>query len=324
MPYYFQRPLRTRLALFVIDESPLWLWVSVFLGIIIVFGIAYALLSPSGNGMYEQSSIVDDVNVLQGIYFSIVTISSLGYGDIQPIGVAKVLAGLEVVLGLAVIGVMIARLTSKPLTHLVSRLFVSETKRQMEDFRALFDARRSDFEFLLEEVNRVYQQTPAQTPGQPAVLKPSGSSSHPPATPDLVSRSLRTSLDRLFQASRELHDYIHEEGLHRSYFVLAPTTNFLQLAEAVERAYFFLGQSIVSLPVESTPSILRDVLTHPTRKAIDRVLTKQKDTCRMVVSGVRIDEKVQSAFQVILRLCDNISASLLPVREQPDQLISTS
>ena len=36
----------------------------------------------------------------EALYFSIVTFTSLGYGDIRPVGVAKLLAGLEAVSGL--------------------------------------------------------------------------------------------------------------------------------------------------------------------------------------------------------------------------------
>ena len=46
------------------------------------------------------------------LYFSIITISSLGYGDIQPVGSARGLACVEVVLGLTIIGILIARVAS--------------------------------------------------------------------------------------------------------------------------------------------------------------------------------------------------------------------
>ena len=36
----------------------------------------------------------------EALYFSIVTFTSLGYGDIRPVGIAKLFAGLEAVTGL--------------------------------------------------------------------------------------------------------------------------------------------------------------------------------------------------------------------------------
>ena len=173
----------------------------------------------------------------------------------------------------------------------------------------------------------IYLQTPSQTPGQPTARNLRQRASQPPAglaDPGQIVLSLKESLDRMFQVSRELHDYIQEEGIHRSYFVLAPTANFVQLAEAVESAYFLFGQSIVSLPIASTPSIKREVLTRNTRRAIEKVLMTQRDTCRMIVSGVRIDERVQRAFGSILRLCEEVSASLRQAPDQPDQLVSTT
>lgn len=320
----YPTPLRARVAIFVFDKSSYGAWISIFLGIVLLFGITFAVLSPFGHGMHEETSLTEDVDFFQGIYFSIVTISSLGYGDIQPKGAGKILAGIEVVLGLSIIGVMIAKLTSKPVTHLVSRLFLSETKKQMDKFKALFDARSSDFESLLDEVRRVFQQTPAQTPGQPVFQLPGKRVSQPPATTALVAASLKAALDNLLQSSSELRDYIEEEGFHKSYFVLAPTVSFIHLAKAVEGAYFFLEQSIASLPFESNPSIRVHVLTRSVRRTLLNSLSAQKDTCQMVTSGFRIDNSVKKAFRDILVICDGISESLLPLQEQPNQLLLTS
>ena len=311
MPNRSRRLHFGRVISFVVDESPLWSWIAAFLAIIVVFGFLYTYLSPLGHGMVDANDVVQDVDFWRGLYFSVVTISSLGYGDVHPAGAAKALAGVQVLLGLGFIGVIIAKLTSKPLSHLVSRLFVSETKRQLNHFKILFDTRRSDLNALLEEVNHVYQQTPGQASSRTV-------------DSDQVERTLKKSLDRLFESSSELHDYIQAEGIHRSYFLLAPTSSLLQLAEAIENAFFFLGQSIVSLPVESTPSILNNILTYTNRRAIDNVINMQRATCEMIVDGVRIDEPVREAFGRISNLCTNISGYLMPIREQPDQLIQAS
>ena len=49
---------------------------------------------------------------LDCLYFSVVTISSLGYGDLHPLGFSRVLAAIEVVSGLVFIGVFVARIVS--------------------------------------------------------------------------------------------------------------------------------------------------------------------------------------------------------------------
>lgn len=123
----------SRFIAFVIDESPIWVWLLIFSAIIVIFGILFAFLTPLGHGMTVPGEIDRTFNLGRGFYFSVVTVSSLGYGDLHPEGIGKVLAGVEVVLGLVVIGIVIAKLTSKCVSHFASRLFVSETKRQLQN-----------------------------------------------------------------------------------------------------------------------------------------------------------------------------------------------
>ena len=299
-----------RVMSIVVDESPLWVWITGFFVIIFVFGFLYALLSPFGHGMEVVGEQDVRFDFGRGLYFSVVTVSSLGYGDLHPEGAGKLLAGIEVLLGLGLIGIVIAKLTSKRVSHFVSRLFVSETKRQLQSFNALFDTRRAELSALLEEVSRVYQQTPGADAKRPEST--------------VVERSLRSSLDRLQESSVELQEYIQAEGLDRSYFALAPTSSLVRLADAVEEALFYLGQSIVSFPVRSNPSILDEVLTHVNRRKLDRVVNTLKATSLMIIEGRRIDPSVQDAFERINALCTDIDGLLLPVGEQPDQVIQTS
>ena len=327
MPSATNRHRLNRFVYFVVDQSPLWSWIVAFVTIVAVFGILYAVLTPVGHGMVDGAAANQETSLWRGIYFSVVTVSSLGYGDIHPKGAAKVLVGIEVLFGLAFMGVMIAKLTSKPLTHLVSRLFVSETKRQLDDLRRQFDMRASDFRSLLELINQVYQPTPSQAPGQPTVGTSGQHVGHPPSAPantHLVEESFSRVLNQLFESSGQLYDYMQEEGLHRNYFVLAPTRSLLQLADAIQNALFLLGQSIASLPTPSTSTVRADILTHANRIVIDSVIRTQEGTCEMMASGVRLDERVQHAFAKISGLCDNIASGLLPIQAQPDQLIQAS
>lgn len=299
-----------RVVLFVVDESPLWAWIAAFSIMVVTFGILYALLSPFGHGVAQTQGNANQVDLIRGLYFSVVTVSSLGYGDIHPIGIGKLLAGMEVLLGLGFIGIMIAKLTSKPLTYLVSRLFVSDTKRQLNNYRANFEACRTDLETLLANINRVYQQTPGRVP-------PDRSESRS------VALSFKNSLDKVSQSSLDFHDYIRAEGLHTSYFRLAPKSSFLQLSKAVEAVFFLLGQNIIVLPFSSNPDVRQDIFTFANRREIHSIIRTQKATCQMIVGGVRIDENIQKYFRNIESLCTNISDLLLPIPDKPDQLIQS-
>ena len=296
----------SRVVSFVIDESPLWVWIVGFFLIVLVFGLIFAWLTPLGYGMENPSSPDRSFDFWQGLYFSVVTVSSLGYGDLHPTGISKVLAGVEVVMGLGLIGIVIAKLTLKRVSHFVSRLFASETKRQLQNFVAMFDLVRMELRGLLDELSREYQPTPAQTEPEQK------------SNPD-IEHSLRKVLDRLLVSTTEFHEYIRVEGSDRSYFTLEPVSSFTQLAEAVEEALFLLGQSIVMFPIKSNPSILNEVLTYTNRRTLDSIVTLQTETSDLIISGRKIDATVRKSFERIPSLCSRIDQSLLVVDEQPDQ-----
>ena len=71
-----------------------------------LFGVAYYLKLKSGEfgSLVGQSkSILSEIDLLSCVYFSFTTYSSLGYGDIVPIGHIRYLAGLEALTGLVLI-----------------------------------------------------------------------------------------------------------------------------------------------------------------------------------------------------------------------------
>jgi hypothetical protein len=66
-----------------------------------VFGIVYYLMLLDGSfGTIKYSN---EITFMDNIYFSFVTYTSLGYGDIIPDGLIRFTAGLEALTGLALI-----------------------------------------------------------------------------------------------------------------------------------------------------------------------------------------------------------------------------
>lgn len=132
-----------------------------FAGAVIGFGLLYYLLTQYGHGIGRDNEILDNATFLTGIYFSIVTISSLGYGDMHPMGISKVLACLEVLFGLVMIGVMIAKVTS----YRVERIYSSDAQKRLENFAEGFNKSQRDFAEIMtnfeatrfEEIVRTFQ-----------------------------------------------------------------------------------------------------------------------------------------------------------------------
>lgn len=79
----------------------------------VAVGIGYWILSAlaPGQGLVGSDNTAG-IGLLDGLYFSVVTEATLGYGDIRPIGLSRALACAEVVLGLVAAGIAIAKITS--------------------------------------------------------------------------------------------------------------------------------------------------------------------------------------------------------------------
>ena len=69
---------------------------------ILVYGVAlYVLVEYVGDGNLSGTSVFSPINCL---YFSAETYTSLGFGDLTPVGPVRLLAGVEALNGLLLIG----------------------------------------------------------------------------------------------------------------------------------------------------------------------------------------------------------------------------
>jgi potassium channel LctB len=86
-----------------------------WLAVIIGCGVAYWLFDLSSAAGLTEGSRPVGANLrglLTAIYFSFITATSVGYGDVLPIGATRVLAVSEAVAGLMIFGLLIAKFVS--------------------------------------------------------------------------------------------------------------------------------------------------------------------------------------------------------------------
>lgn len=98
-----------------------WLWVE----IVALCGVAYWLLASIGAGAliaHERSLSVDLRGLVSAIYFSAITATSVGYGDIVPVGIARVVAIGEGVAGLILFGCVVSKFVSRRQEQLIGEI----------------------------------------------------------------------------------------------------------------------------------------------------------------------------------------------------------
>ena len=80
------------------------------------------------NGVDVSSTIYDC------LYFSVVTFSSLGYGDIAPYGWMRFVAGFEVLSGLILMALFVGKIASERQSALIRLLYTSDHERRVKSF----------------------------------------------------------------------------------------------------------------------------------------------------------------------------------------------
>ncbi len=138
-----------RRVLRLINEISLgWLLAALF-SAIVGFAIIYWVLAQTGAGLLQFTYETDQtIGIADTLYFSLVTISSLGYGDIRPMGWSRMITGGEVIMGLAFFGLLVAKISSVKQDYLLRRLY-SE----------LVDEKLDRYAETLESTGRVYRTT---------------------------------------------------------------------------------------------------------------------------------------------------------------------
>src|SRR5699024_6989998 len=84
--------------------------------VIIGFGLIYFILSFQGvvlieSGNFEHMSVLN--SLMRSIYFSGVTLLTIGYGDISPLGVVRFIALVEALIGYILPTAFVLRLVTR-------------------------------------------------------------------------------------------------------------------------------------------------------------------------------------------------------------------
>ncbi len=304
----FSKPIKLlrRLLIYLIEEVSLLRYGFFFISAVLVFSFAYFILTPSFHGIGSNGLPFVRLTFWNAIYFSIVTVSSLGYGDMHPMGFSKILACLQVLSGLVLMGIMLAKMTSVRLSYHVSRLFSSEIQKRVGRFA-------EEFEMLHTQTSKV-SQVIAQIPGGQPVIDQS----------QAVTECTKT-VSAFHSRSNRLADYIAYEIEHCNFFSIAPVDAVVSMAVAINQTIFLLGQMIIGMTAEARKALLTSV----NRKKLLAAVDKNKEICWMIRKHCA-NKSIRNEFSEILKICENFPENLFAVpilvaeKTQPDQTLEKS
>jgi len=106
-----------------------------------ICALIFFVLSEFNEGIVCTADKCDPLTIFDAAYFSVVTISSLGYGDYKPIGLGRLVATIEVVSGLVLLAIIVSKLASDRTSTYVRLLYTSDCERRLKDFQYDINAR---------------------------------------------------------------------------------------------------------------------------------------------------------------------------------------
>jgi rhodanese-related sulfurtransferase len=212
----------------------------VWIGMILLSGVGYWLVALlTKDGLVEAGTPIG--TDLQGfgnaLYFSFVTATSIGYGDILPVGIARVVAVAEAISALLIFGAVVAKFVSHRQDELVSEI-------HRITFEERLDRVQTNLHMVISDMLAITAMCEAQKP------------------PNRIATRLESAV-RIFNGEvRAIHDLLYQRQLVVEERVLAAILANLYSALNV------LSELLQSLPPTFVRSqLLTIVLDELTRLA---------------------------------------------------------
>lgn len=289
-----------RVGLYLIDDVTIPTYLTVFVVVVMVSGILYYCLTPFGHGIGRDSSPLSDTSFRNSLYLSLVTVSSLGYSDMHPVGFSKAVASFEALAGMALAGILIAKITSRKLSFHVSRIYGSYTQAVLENMAGSFEGIAAELKFWGSQYTATYQKVWS---GEDTNMEPE------------MIRNLEDIVKNIESQSKSLNEYVNREFSESDYFQNAPTDSIMRLARSLEQVFSMFGQILMNVSMQERIEILR----FSVRVKISNATWGILGISNVVHQHRRASERpeVQESFERLGRVC---SVLLTKLGESPEKL----
>ena len=206
-----------------------------WLGLILLFGLIYCVVEVAGGqGLLELGRPVPATwhGFLTALYFSFVTATSVGYGDVVPVGWMRALAIVEAASGLLIFGFVISKFLSRRQDELISEI-------HRISFEERLDRIQTNLHLVLSELQQASEDCAgASAEGTPRSLVRAES------TVLVFAGELRTIHDLLYRPQRALSEEILEGILANLCAAFGALAELVACMPAAIRASESLGGSL--------------------------------------------------------------------------------
>lgn len=287
-----------KIAVYLIEGISISRYTIIFVAFVCIAAMFYYFLIPAGHGIAGNEGSVM-LSYWDALYFSLVTVSSLGYGDIHPVGLSRAVACAEVLFGLFIMGIIIAKATSFRLSYHVQRLFSSSIHDRMLGFAQEFEKIHTDLQTISKTISESFD-----VPGKKKTRAQNS-----------IAKKFAVVAELLQSHSSGIAEYVAIEIDYGYFFSLAPPRTMQMTATSIEKAIYTLGTTIQYMG----PSAKQALLNSDNRSRINRAIGRLDTLHEFVESHCTIPD-VSESFMKLRKTCQGMPSQYFAVPEVPSPL----
>lgn len=118
--------------------------------VVLFFACIYLYLYDTENGLKAEKNISIWEKAGNSIYFSFITSTTAGYGDITPLGWARLIAIIEVIIGLVFLGLIISKLVSLKQEIILGEVYEISFEERFNRLRSTLFLFRTDLNKVID------------------------------------------------------------------------------------------------------------------------------------------------------------------------------
>lgn len=151
-----------------LKEKPFTTWIDqltfmriffLWTGIIMLFGLVYFFASGDTSYLYYNAHQTRVTTLYDSVYFSFITATTTGFGDIIPVGMFKSIAIMQVVCGMLLLALVTSKLVSIKQDVIMSEIYEISFNERINRIRSSFLLFRQNVGKIIDKIEEGFIRT---------------------------------------------------------------------------------------------------------------------------------------------------------------------